>query len=155
MLSIDDPHGVTRARKALGIPDQPGATWVLGIVGNILWLILGGAIIAAAYFAGAVALCLTIFGIPFGTQLFKLGFLALWPVGTEVLNQGTAFGCLGVLGNVIWFLCDGALVSALHLILAGLFAITIVLLPFAVQHCKLATIALAPFSFQIAWPNPD
>ena len=73
----------------------------MGLLGNILWLILGGLVTAIEYFLGGVALCLTIIGIPFGVQCFKLGVLALFPFGREVVPGRGSSGALAFLMNII------------------------------------------------------
>lgn len=57
------------------------------ILGNILWLVFGGLMIALEYFVAGIALCVTLIGIPFGIQAFKLGVLSLWPFGNKVVNM--------------------------------------------------------------------
>ncbi len=74
----------------------------MNIVGNIIWILLGGLLISVEYFVGGIVLCLTIIGIPFGIQAFKLGVLALFPFGqrTVVTEQGS--GCLSAVMNLLW-----------------------------------------------------
>ena len=117
----------------------------MSTLGNILWIVLGGFLLALIYFLGGVVLCCTIVGIPFGLQLFKLGVLSLTPFGRDVSTTGFASGCLGVTMNVLWILVGGIELVFVHLILALVLAITIVGLPFARQHIKMARLALMPF----------
>ena len=72
-------------------------------LGNIIWVIFGGLQIAIEYLIGGLALMITIIGIPFGLQSFKLGILALWPFGSNVREKEQQNGCLNLLMNVIWF----------------------------------------------------
>ncbi len=115
------------------------------VLGNILWILTGGFLIALWYAIGGLVLCLTIVGIPFGVQLFKLAWLSLFPFGRTVLTTGFASGCLGVTMNVLWILIGGIELVITHLILALILAITIIGLPFARQHVKMARLALMPF----------
>ncbi len=114
-------------------------------LGNIIWLLFGGFITAIEYFLASLVLMITIVGIPFGIQTMKLGLLALWPFGSEVRETETAGGCLSTLMNVIWILFGGIWIALTHLAFGILFAITIIGIPFARQHFKLAGLALTPF----------
>lgn len=118
----------------------------MSLLGNILWIILGGGIfIFLEYLIGGMLLCMTIVGIPFGIQCLKLSILGLLPFGRKVVNTASATGCLATIMNVIWILIGGFWISLTHLIFAGLCAITIIGIPFAAQHLKLASLALTPF----------
>lgn len=121
----------------------------MSVLGNILWILTGGFLIALWYALGGLILCVTIVGIPFGKQLFKLAWLSLVPFGKEVQTTGFASGCLGLVMNVLWILIGGIGLAVSHLILALLLAITIIGLPFARQHLKLARLALTPFGSTI------
>jgi uncharacterized membrane protein YccF (DUF307 family) len=118
-------------------------------IGNIIWVLFGGLELALGYFASGVALCLTIVGIPFGLQIFKLGLLALWPFGKRVVKKDTPSGCLNTLMNILWFFFGGLGIMLSHLLLGVLFFVTIVGIPFGKQHFKLAHIALTPFGRDI------
>ena len=76
-------------------------------IGNIIWVLFGGLELAVGYFCSVIALCITIIGIPFGVQIFKLGTLALWPFGKDVKKTEGKSGCLNTLMNVLWFLFGG------------------------------------------------
>jgi uncharacterized membrane protein YccF (DUF307 family) len=117
----------------------------MSLIGNILWIILGGGLICLEYLIGGLLLCVTIIGIPFGVQAFKLSILALLPFGREVVHTPGASGCLSVFMNALWILVGGIWISVTHIVFAILCAITIIGLPFAKQHMKLATLALTPF----------
>lgn len=118
-------------------------------IGNIVWVLFGGLELALGYFASGVALCLTVIGIPFGLQIFKLGMLALWPFGKSVVKRETPSGCLNTLMNILWFFFGGLGLMLSHLLLGVLFFVTIVGIPFGKQHFKLAHIALTPFGRDI------
>ncbi len=118
----------------------------MSIIGNILWIILGGGLLLCIqYLIGGIFLCLTIIGIPFGIQMFKLSFLALVPFGKQIINKKTSDGCIQIILNVLWILTGGIWISITHLVFGVLCAITIIGIPFAMQHLKLAGFALTPF----------
>ncbi len=117
---------------------------------NILWIIFGGGIILFfEYLLGGIALCLTIIGIPFGLQCFKLAIFAIAPFGSKIEETENAGGCFSVFFNILWILLGGFWIAVTHLILALVFAITIIGIPFAVQHVKMAGLAITPFGKQI------
>ena len=118
-------------------------------IGNIIWVLFGGLELAVGYLLSGVALCITIIGIPFGLQVFKLGLLALWPFGKDVKKTEVKSGCLNTLMNVLWFFFGGLGLVLSHVVLGVLFYITIVGIPFGKQHFKLAHIALTPFGREI------
>lgn len=121
----------------------------MSFLGNIIWLLFGGLITAIEYFISSLLLMLTIIGIPFGLQTMKLGVLALWPFGSRVVDKPQASGCLNTFMNVIWIFIGGIWISISHLIFGILLALTIIGIPFARQHFKLAHIALVPFGKEV------
>lgn len=114
-------------------------------LGNILWLVLGGLLIALYYWIVGLVTCLTIIGIPFGIQLIKMGTFALFPFGHDVQPGPNDSGCLAILMNVIWILVGGVEIAMLHLFFGLLCCISIVGIPFGLQHFKMAFLALVPF----------
>jgi uncharacterized membrane protein YccF (DUF307 family) len=119
------------------------------ILGNLIWLILGGIIIAVEYFIGSIVLIITIIGIPFGIQTLKMGALALWPFGRDTRVHERASGCLYILMNVLWLLCGGIWIALTHALFGLALCITIIGIPFGMQHFKLTAIALNPFGRDI------
>jgi uncharacterized membrane protein YccF (DUF307 family) len=119
-------------------------------IGNLIWLIFGGLIVALEYVFSSFILMITIIGIPFGLQTLKLARLALWPFGSKVVDNGNSGGCLSVIMNVLWILCGGFCICLTHLVFGLLLCITIVGIPFGIQHFKMASIALTPFGKSIA-----
>ncbi len=112
---------------------------------NILWIVLGGGIvICLEYLIGGLLLCITIVGIPFGLQCFKIAGLALMPFGKDLVGQKGSGG-IGCVLNVFWLVFAGVWIFLSHLALALGLAVTIIGIPFAIQHVKLAMLALAPF----------
>jgi uncharacterized membrane protein YccF (DUF307 family) len=120
----------------------------MNLILNLFWLIFGGFLIAFGYVLGAVLLCITIVGIPFGIQCFKLAALAVAPFGQEIREKDPPGGALAVILNIIWILLPGLELAVAHLVLAMMFAITIIGLPLALQHLKMTRLALLPFGFE-------
>ncbi len=119
------------------------------VLGNIIWLIFGGLESALVYFIASLLLAITIIGIPFAAQTFKIGLMTLWPFGSEVVTVDENQGCLTLIMNIIWILIGGLWISVIHVFFGVLLALTIVGLPFAQQHFKLAVLALSPFGKDI------
>jgi uncharacterized membrane protein YccF (DUF307 family) len=94
-------------------------------------------------------LFITIIGIPFGIQTLKLAVMSLMPFGKEVRPGERSSGCLYIVMNVIWILVAGIEIAITHVVLALVMAITIIGIPFATQHLKLAVLALIPFGNDI------
>ena len=119
------------------------------LLGNLIWFLFGGVFIATGYILASVPFFLSIIGIPFGIQLVKLGVFAFWPFGQVVVSTNQAGGCLSTLMNIIWFFIGGIWISLSHILFGVLFAITIIGIPFANQHFKMAGLALTPFGRDI------
>jgi uncharacterized membrane protein YccF (DUF307 family) len=117
----------------------------MATLGNILWFILGGFLAVLGYALGGVVMCLTIVGIPFGIQAFKLAGAVAAPFGRRVEEREGATGCTSVVLNVVWILLPGLELAITHLVLAVVLGITLVGIPFAKQHVKLIPLALMPF----------
>lgn len=116
---------------------------------NIIWVVFGGLMIAVEYIISSLILIITIIGIPFGLQTIKLATVALWPFGTSVVSSGFPSGCLAGIMNVIWWFVGGIPIALTHLGWGILLSITIVGIPFGVQHFKLMHLALFPFGKDI------
>jgi len=114
-------------------------------LGNIIWLVFGGFAIALEYFVASIAMMITIIGIPFGLQTIKLGILALWPFGSDVVQTEQPSGCLSQIMNIIWFFVGGFWIMLTHIAFGLLFFITIIGIPWGKQHFKMAGLALTPF----------
>ncbi len=119
-------------------------------LGNIVWLVFGGLLVSLYYFLVGVLFCITIIGIPFGLQLIKLAGFALWPFGHEIQSDTNDGGCLSIIMNVIWILVGGIEIAITHLTFGAVLCITIVGIPFGVQHFKMALLALIPFGKKIS-----
>ena len=123
----------------------------MSLLGNLLWIFLGGGIfLFFEYLFGGVVLCITIVGIPFGVQCIKLSVLALLPFGHDVIQRERPVGFLSTVMNLIWIVFGGIWIALTHLIFAILCTITIIGIPFAKQHMKLASLSLTPFGKDIA-----
>ena len=117
----------------------------MSLIGNILFFVFGGFLIFLGYLLGGIVLCLTIIGIPFGIQCFKLAGGVLAPFGREVRETEPPGGSLALIMNIIWIILPGLELAIMHLCLAAFFALTIVGIPLATQHIKLLPLALLPF----------
>ena len=123
---------------------------IMKFIGNILWMVLGGFIISLYYALVGLIFCITIIGIPFGMQLFKMAGLALWPFGHDVTPGANDGGCLSLIMNVIWIVLGGIEIALMHVTLGIGFCITIIGIPFGLQHFKMALLALVPFGKEIS-----
>lgn len=121
----------------------------MNIIGNILWVVLGGIVISLYYAVVGLLFCITIVGIPFGLQLLKIAGFALWPFGRQIVPGPSDGGCLSLLMNIIWILFGGIEIALLHVGFGLFFCVTIIGIPFGVQHFKMALLALTPFGKEI------
>lgn len=124
----------------------PGAGSVLL---NILWLVLAGFWMFLAYLAAGVIQCVTIIGIPFGIQSFKLAGFALWPFGRTVVRRRGASTSLSLVGNVLWLVLSGIWLAIGHAITGALLCLTIIGFPLGLANFKLIPLALTPFGKDI------
>lgn len=111
------------------------------LLGNILWLIFGGLFHALGLFLVGLLLCVTIIGIPFGLQVFKMGKLVLYPFGTDARINFDKHP----IANILWLIFFGWEIALAHIITGALLCITIIGIPFGLQWFKLAKLALLPF----------
>ena len=119
----------------------------MSFLGNLLWVIFGGLIAALIWAICGLVMCATIIGIPFGVQCFKISGFVLWPFGRDIIPGG--FGVMGAVWNVIWILICGIELCVAHLLYGAVLCVTIIGIPFGLQHFKLAKLALIPFGAQI------
>ena len=122
----------------------------MNILGNILWIVLGGIFISMYYALVGLLFCITIVGIPFGVQLFKMAGFALWPFGHQVTAGPNDSGCMSIFMNIIWVVLGGVEIAVMHAIFGLICCVTIVGIPFGLQHFKMALLALAPFGKEIS-----
>ena len=116
------------------------------VLGNILWIILGGLAIAIGWALVGLILCISIIGIPFGIQAFKMAGLTLTPFGKTVQYGG---GVSSALANILWVVMVGWWMALGYLGAGVLNCITIIGIPFGLQSFKMAKLALWPFGAQI------
>jgi uncharacterized membrane protein YccF (DUF307 family) len=117
----------------------------MSLLGNLIWLLFGGLLSGLAYMFVGVLLCLTIIGAPFGVQAFKIGVATLAPFGKRVVELPHANSTARIVFNLLWLVLVGWEIAVAHLVWAGVLALTIIGLPFAIQHIKLIPLALLPF----------
>lgn len=118
-------------------------------LGNILWFLLAGIWLAFGYAVSGLLLCLTIIGIPFALQAFKLAGFALWPFGRTVVPRQGSGGLLELVVNLIWLVLFGWELFLAHLAAGALLCLTIVGIPFGVQAFKLSVLSLLPFGREV------
>src|SRR5271169_928370 len=118
---------------------------------NILWMIFGGVWMAVGWFVAAAIMAITIIGIPWARAAFNIASYAVLPFGRKAVSRAdhlgrydTGTGPFGLLGNIVWLVLAGWWLALGHLITAVLLAVTIIGIPFAWAHLKLAGIALWP-----------
>src|SRR4029453_9473611 len=119
------------------------------VILNILWVVFSGVWLFISYVVAGIVQCLTIIGIPFGVQSFKLASFALWPFGRVVVTRAERSEALGCVGNVLWFVLAGFWLALEHAILGVLLCITIIGIPLGLGNFKLIPLALAPFGRDI------
>jgi uncharacterized membrane protein YccF (DUF307 family) len=123
----------------------------LSLVLNLLWIVFGGAWMALGWLLAAVIMALTIIGLPWAWAALTIALYTLLPFGHTVVDRPTSpvGGLLGLIGNLIWLVLAGWWLALGHLITAFFLAITIIGLPFAWAHLKLAGISLWPVGREI------
>ena len=118
----------------------------MGCLGNLIWLICGGFVSGLGWCAAGLLWCITIIGIPIGTQCFKLAALSFCPFGKEVRYGG---GAGSFLLNLIWLLVSGIPLAVGSAVMGAVLCVTIIGIPFGLQHFKIAKLALMPFGSEI------
>ena len=118
----------------------------MSCLGNIIWFVFGGFFAGVSWLLAGVFWCITIIGIPIGVQCFKLAQLSFLPFGREIVYGG---GAVSLILNIFWLILSGIPLALTHVCFGCLFAITIIGIPFAMQHFKLAKLALMPFGATI------
>jgi uncharacterized membrane protein YccF (DUF307 family) len=115
---------------------------------NLLWLVFGGLAAAIAWLLAAAIMAVTIIGLPWCFAAFRTALYTFLPFGQEIRSRPDA-GVLSALGNIVWFVLAGWWLAIVHLVLAVMLALTIIGLPFAWAHLKLAGASLAPVGKEI------
>ncbi|MGE5517713.1 MAG: YccF domain-containing protein [Bacteroidota bacterium] len=123
----------------------------MSLILNVIWVVFGGLVMAAAWLLAALLMALTIIGLPWARACLNIALYSLWPFGKDAISRkvltgkddlGT--GTLGLVGNVIWFVVAGIWLALGHVTAAIACAVTIIGIPLAVGHLKLANLALFP-----------
>ena len=114
---------------------------------NILWFIFGGFFSFLGWMISGVFLCMTIIGIPFGIQAFKIGLFVLFPFGKDIVPTSLTLSCCQTCGNIIWLLLFGLLNAIFNTFFGIICFITIIGIPFGYQFFKIAKLALTPFGY--------
>jgi uncharacterized membrane protein YccF (DUF307 family) len=130
-----------------GVSTMPLILFIL----NVLWFITGGVIAGLAWVIAGVIMAITIVGLPWARSCFMLARFSFWPFGYDIIARDTLYGrgdlgtgALGTIGNVIWFVLAGWWLALMHIAAAIGYAVTIIGIPFAWQHVKLAMASLFP-----------
>lgn len=121
----------------------------MSFLGNLIWIVVcGGLITCVEYLIVGIVLCLTVIFTPFGVQCFKMADLALMPFGRRIVPDLSA-GKASLVLNLLWFVVAGFWIALTHLAFALACALTIIGIPFAVQHLKLAALGVWPFGKRV------
>ena len=118
----------------------------MSCLGNLLWFIFGGFISGISWCLAGVLWCITIVGIPVGTQCFKFAALSFFPFGKEVTYGG---GAGSLILNVIWMIVSGLPLAIEHLTIGISLCITVIGIHFGLQQIKLSNLALMPFGASV------
>jgi uncharacterized membrane protein YccF (DUF307 family) len=132
----------------------------LSLLLNVLWIVFGGLYMAVGWLIAAVIMAITIVGIPWARAAFNIASYTMLPFGRKAVSRAEHLGThdagtgpFGLLGNIIWFVLAGWWLALGHLITAIVLAVTIVGIPFAWVHFKLAGISLWPIGKMIVDAN--
>ena len=110
---------------------------------NVIWLLLAGIWLAAAYVVAGLICCLLIITIPFGLAAFRIANFALWPFGRTIVDSPSAGAASGI-GNIIWFLVAGIWLAIGHLVTGVALCLTVIGIPLGLANFKLIPVSLMP-----------
>lgn len=122
---------------------------MLSLVLNIIWLVFAGIELAIGYAIAGAVMCVTIIGIPFGIQAFKLAAFALLPFGRAVVPNPDSSAIASTIGNVIWLLLAGWWLALAHILFGIVLCITIIGIPMGIACFKMVGMALWPFGRRV------
>jgi uncharacterized membrane protein YccF (DUF307 family) len=121
------------------------------LIGNVIWFVLGGVFMGIAWWLLGLIAFITIIGIPWGRACFTIGSFCFFPFGREAVSRRDLYGRddigtgpFGLAGNIVWFVLAGIWLAIGHIMSAVACFLSIIGIPFGIQHLKLAEIALAP-----------
>ncbi|WP_144392928.1 YccF domain-containing protein [Pleionea sediminis] len=123
----------------------------MSLLFNLLWIILGGFFVSLGYLMGGIALCFSIIGIPWGIQCFKLAVFSLFPFGsdTRMRDYHETNSTLNLIANIIWLVFGGIFVVFSHLFWGVVLCLSIIGIPFGIQHFKMVRLGFTPFGREI------
>jgi len=128
----------------------------LALIGNIIWFVLGGLVMGLAWWLAGILCYISIIGIPWGKACFVIGQFTFWPFGKQAVsrkqtsgNNDIGTGTLGLIGNVIWLIFMGIWLAIGHVVSGILCCLTIIGIPFGIQHFKLVPISLMPIGMTV------
>ncbi|WP_374353454.1 YccF domain-containing protein [Chitinimonas sp.] len=123
----------------------------MSFIGNVIWFVCGGLLMGLSWWLAGLLAFVSIIGIPWGRACFVIGSFSFWPFGRDIIDRAQlsgqhdiGTGLLGTLGNIIWFVLFGLWLAIGHLMSALACFVTIIGIPFGLQHIKLAVLAVAP-----------
>lgn len=129
---------------------------MVALILNLIWFFFGGWALGLVWLLGAAILAITIIGLPWARAAWNIGLYSFWPFGREPVSRKELYGTedigtgpLGLVGNIIWLLVAGLWLAIGHLGVAIAYAVTIIGLPFAFAHLKLAAASLWPIGMTI------
>jgi len=132
----------------------------LSAIGNFFWFVLGGVLMGLGWWLAGLLCAITIIGLPWARACFVIGQFAFFPFGKEAVDRAMltgvddiGTGAWGTIGNVIWFIFAGIWLAVGHITSALCCFVTIIGIPFGVQHLKLAALTLAPVGKTIVAKN--
>ncbi len=122
-------------------------------IGNALWFLLCGVWLGIAYLVAGLLACVTIIGIPFGIQSFKLAGYVMWPFGRQLVESSGHRFSKGVM-NIVWIVIGGFWLALTHLLFGIVLCLTIIGIPFGLKNFSMARLAMFPFDFSVE-PNGE
>ncbi|HMR96551.1 MAG TPA: YccF domain-containing protein [Microthrixaceae bacterium] len=122
-------------------------------IGNIIWFVLSGLWLGISYLLAGLIACVTIIGIPFGIQAFKMAGYVMWPFGRTLHESPGHRFSKGVM-NVIWIVVGGLWLAIEHVLLGAILCVTIIGIPFGIKNFSMAKLALFPFDYSVG-PTAD
>ena len=129
---------------------------MLRLLANLIWFVCGGVLMGLGWWLAGLVAAITLVGIPWARACFVIGSFAFWPFGQEAVGRAEltgrhdlGTGPLGFAGNLVWFVRAGWWLAIGHLSSAVACFVSIIGIPFGIQHLKLAMIALAPIGMEV------